>query len=358
MSNKRQDDTRKWITSMEFSLSNSYKNYIPTEALIDSVLADHNATKEEELKSSVLGKIFKTVWESTNESGLPFEVLTNMELYKKSIIDADFITAFIEALKNNVIIVPIKIVNITDLNMVTYNHSGHIINGALKTKFGIRMYVSFYLPSLDSDQINSYYNKDHIYLELDTSNAVFNSMRKDILNSFKALNLEMEQVSDSLNTLVKTNPEYHKMVYDKNKAVINLELLKQKIKKLNDDIYRLESGVLSDNLIEKNTDNFKRERVYLFNKFIQTSDALKNMYSTSKYAVPTILGESDGMDDFNDDSPIEEDYINFDEGVYIDFEQNAHHISNLTEDRLNDLLDDDLMSVESFDTLKSYKGFN
>jgi hypothetical protein len=133
------DFVKTWTNSIAHPSSKQFKGYIPTGALIDSILVDHSATKEEELKSSALGKIFKTVWESTNESGLPFEVLTNMELYKKSIIDADFISAFIEALKNNVIIVPIKIVNITDLNMVTYNHSGHIINGALKTKCGTRM---------------------------------------------------------------------------------------------------------------------------------------------------------------------------------------------------------------------------
>lgn len=316
--------------------------------------------------NSLLGKLFKLVWYTINNNGLSFEVLTNIELYKKSIINEDFITSFIKALNNNVIIVPIKIVNITNLNLTSYNHNGHAIDAAIREELGFRMYVSFFLPSLDPDQTNMYYDKDHIYLELNNGNPSYKSVRKEILDSFKDLDIEMEQVSDTLDNLVKTNPEYHKMVYDRNKATINLNLLKSKIKDLNDKIYKLESGVLPDNLIEENRDKFKRKRVKLFNAFLENTSKPKvthipigsNLYGN--YSTPPLPEYFlDDANDFNTsslESVSYEDYIDYDNGVYFDFDGNSYEIDNLNLEKLDYLLEQDLMSLESSDSIIAFRG--
>lgn len=319
--------------------------------------------------NSLLGKLFKLVWDTINNNGLPFEVLTNIELYKKSIINEDFITSFVKALNNNVIIVPIKIVNITNLNLTSYNHNGHAIDAAIRVELGFRMYVSFFLPSLDPDQTNMYYDKDHIYLELNTGNPSYKSVRKEILDSFKDLDIEMEQVSNTLDNLVKTNPEYHKMVYDRNKATINLNLLKNKIKDLNDKIYKLESGVLPDNLIEENRDKFKRKRVKLFNAFLENTSKPRvtiidpetsgsNLYGN--YSTPPLPEYFlDDADDFNTsslESVSYEDYIDYDNGVYFDFDGNSYEIDNLNLEKLDHLLEQDLMSLESSDSIIAFRG--
>lgn len=319
--------------------------------------------------NSLLGKLFKLVWDTINNNGLPFEVLTNIELYKKSIINEDFITSFVKALNNNVIIVPIKIVNITNLNLTSYNHNGHAIDAAIRVELGFRMYVSFFLPSLDPDQTNMYYDKDHIYLELNSGNPSYKSVRKEILDSFKDLDIEMEQVSDTLDNLVKTNPEYHKMVYDRNKAIINLNLLKSKIKDLNDKIYKLESGVLPDNLIEENRDKFKRKRVKLFNAFLENTSKPRvtivnpetsgsNLYGN--YSTPPFPEYFlDDADDFNTsslESASYEDYIDYDNGVYFDFDGNSYEIDNLNLEKLDYLLEQDLMSLESSDSIIAFRG--
>lgn len=316
--------------------------------------------------NSLIGKLFKIVWDTINNNGLSFEVLTNMELYKKSIINEDFITSFIKALNNNVIIVPIKIVNITNLNLTSYNHNGYAIDAAIIEELGFRMYVSFFLPSLDPDQTNMYYDEDHIYLELNSGNSSYKSIKKEILDSFKDLNIEMEQVSDTLDNLVKTNPEYHKMVYDRNKATINLNLLKNKIKDLNDKIYKLESGVLPDNLIEENRDKFKRKRVKLFNTFLENTSKSKvthipigsNLYGNySTSPLPEYL--VDDADDFNTsslESVSYEDYIDYDNGVYFDFDGNSYEIDNLNLEKLDCLLEQDLMSLESSDSIIAFRG--
>ena len=319
--------------------------------------------------NSLLGKLFKLVWDTINNNGLPFEVLTNIELYKKSIINEDFITSFVKALNNNVIIVPIKIVNITNLNLTSYNHNGHAIDAAIRVELGFRMYVSFFLPSLDPDQTNMYYDKDHIYLELNSGNPSYKSVRKEILDSFKDLDIEMEQVSDTLDNLVKTNPEYHKMVYDRNKAIINLNLLKSKINDLNDKIYKLESGVLPDNLIEENRDKFKRKRVKLFNAFLENTSKPRvtivnpetsgsNLYGN--YSTPPFPEYFlDDADDFNTsslESASYEDYIDYDNGVYFDFDGNSYEIDNLNLEKLDYLLEQDLMSLESSDSIIAFRG--
>ena len=319
--------------------------------------------------NSLLGKLFKLVWDTINNNGLPFEVLTNIELYKKSIINEDFITSFVKALNNNVIIVPIKIVNITNLNLTSYNHNGHAIDAAIRVELGFRMYVSFFLPSLDPDQTNMYYDKDHIYLELNSGNPSYKSVRKEILDSFKDLDIETEQVSNTLDNLVKTNPEYHKMVYDRNKAIINLNLLKSKINDLNDKIYKLESGVLPDNLIEENRDKFKRKRVKLFNAFLENTSKPRvtivnpetsgsNLYGN--YSTPPFPEYFlDDADDFNTsslESASYEDYIDYDNGVYFDFDGNSYEIDNLNLEKLDYLLEQDLMSLESSDSIIAFRG--
>jgi len=317
---------------------------------------------------SLLGELFKLVWYVTNTSGLPFEVLTNIELYKKSIFNEDFINSFIKALNNNVIIVPIKIVNITNLNLMAYNHSGHAIDSAIRAKLGFRMYVSFFLPSLDSDQTNMYYDKDHIYLELNSSTQNYKAARKEILDSFKDLDMEIEQVSDTLDNLVKTNPEYHKMVYDRNKAIINLDLIKSKIIDLNDKIYKLESGVLPDDLIEKNRDKFKWQRVRLFNTFLENTSKPKvttenyrtigsNLYGN--YTTPPLPEFFLNDDDFNIsslESTTYEDYIDYDNGVYFDFNGDSYDLDTITLEKLDSLLGQDLMSEESSDQIVMFRG--
>jgi hypothetical protein len=334
-----------------------------------SVNIQNIPTKKGSIKNksdnSLLGKLFKLVWDTINNNGLSFEVLTNMELYKKSIINEDFITSFIKALNNNVIIVPIKIVNITNLNLTSYNHNGYAIDAAIRNELGFRMYVSFFLPSLDPDQTNMYYDEDHIYLELNSGNPSYKYIRKEILDSFKDLDIEMEQVSDTLDNLVKTNPEYHKMVYDRNKATINLNLLKNKIKDLNDKIYKLESGVLPDNLIEENRDKFKRKRVKLFNAFLENTSKSKvthipigsNLYGN--YSTSPLQYLVDDADDFNTSllkSVSYEDYIDYDNGVYFDFDGNSYEIDNLNLEKLNCLLEQDLMSLESSDSIIAFRG--
>jgi hypothetical protein len=341
-------------------------------AAIANVNIQHIPTRKGSIKNksdgSLLGELFKLVWDVTNTSNLSFEVLTNMELYKKSIINEDFINSFIKALNNNVIIVPIKIVNITNLNLTAYNHNGYAIDAAIREKLGFRMYVSFFIPSLDPDQTNMYYDKDHIYLELNSSNPTYKAAKKEILSSFKDLDMEIEQVSDTLDNLVKTNPEYHKMVYDRNKAIINLDLLRSKIIDLNDKIYKLESKVLPDDLIDKNTDKFKWQRVRLFNTFLENTSKPKATIIhpvTSLYEnyLTSPLPEYflDDADDFNTSSleaTTYEDYIDYDNEIYFDFNGDSYAIDNLNLEKLDHLLEEDLMSLESFDSIIAFRGLN
>ena len=338
-------------------------------------------TKKDTIKNksdnSFLGKLFKLVWETTNNLGLPFEVLTNIDLYHKSIIDSDFISSFVKALQNNVIIVPIKVVNVNDLNVSTWNHNGHGIDTAIRTEFGFRMFVSIFLPSLDSDQTNMYYDKDHIYLELNQTNQLYKNTRKEILDSFKEISIKEEQTSNVLSTLTKSNPEYHKLIYERNKANISIAILKEKLKTLNNNIYKLESGVLSEDLLESNSDNFKREYSNLFKKLLKDNSSKKskedkrgfksdilNDLTTTKISVTDyfndyfnkhIITSTPEPDTFLD-APFYEDYIDYDNGVYFDFNGDSYEIENLNLENLNDLLERDLMSIESSDSIIVFRG--
>lgn len=335
-------------------------------------------TKKDTIKNksdnSLLGKLFRLVWETTNNIGLPFEVLTNIDLYHKSIIDSDFISSFVKALQNNVIIVPIKVVNVNDLNVSTWNHNGHGIDNAIRTEFGFRMFVSIFLPSLDPDQTNMYYDKDHIYLELNQTNQLYKNTRKEILDSFKEISIKEEQTSNVLSTLTKSNPEYHKLIYERNKANISIAILKEKLKTLNDNIYKLESGVLSEDLLESNSDNFKREYSNLFKKLLKDnsskkskedkrgfkSEILNDLASTKFYIsdyfnTGTTITSTPEPDTFPD-TPFYEDYIDYDNGVYFDFNGDSYEIENLDLEKLNDLLERDLMSIESSDSIIVFRG--
>ena len=364
-----------------YALMNEEKLAILKGTYDASVNIQHIPTRKDTIKTksdnSLLGKLFKLVWETTNNIGLPFEVLTNIDLYHKSIIDSDFISSFVKALQNNVIIVPIKVVNVNDLNVSTWNHNGHGIDNAIRTEFGFRMFVSIFLPSLDSDQTNMYYDKDHIYLELNQTNQLYKNARKEILDSFKEISIKEEQTSNVLSTLTKSNPEYHKLIYERNKANISIAILKEKLKTLNNNIYKLESGVLSEDLLESNSDNFKREYSNLFKKLLKDNSSKKSKEDKRGFK-SVVLNDLDTTkisitDYFNDyfnkpiitstpqpdtflDAPFYEDYIDYDNGVYFDFNGDAYEIENLDLEKLNDLLERDLMSIESSDSIIVFRG--
>jgi len=354
-----------------------------------------SSSVEETPNTSLLNDLFSLVWETTNNMGLPFEVLTNIELYQKSMIDADFITKFIHALNNNLIIVPIKIVNVNDLNLRTLSFPGYVIDSAIRDKFGFRMFVSFFLPSLDPDQTNQYYDKDHVFLELNTTSNSYKAMKKEILDRFKELDVEMEQVGNTLDKLVKSDPNYHKMIYDRNKSKINIDLLKTKIRDLDNKIYNLEKGVLPDELLKKNDDKFRRAKSNLFRKLLEGKDESKpglgdhkfpftvtdtpwgGTISTPSHNPGVVYGTTGGsfvtspLSDLLDndwtkpqtsiaqinDQGNAVDFITDDNSLYIDFQGEAHDIDTMTESMINTLFDADLISEKSWNGLMVLKGF-
>lgn len=381
----------KEVDKKYYSTSPSPREFI---AMLKSPTRRTAATKlrvpsksEETTNTSTLNELFSLVWETANNMGLPFEVLTNIDLYKKSIIDVDFISKFIHALNHNLVIVPLKIVNITNLNLSSPNFPSDVLDSAIRDKFGFRMFVSFFIPTLDSDQTNEYYDKDHVFLELNSTSPSYKAMKKEILDSFGELDVEMEQVGNTLDKLVKANPDYHKMVYDRNKSKISIDLLKTKIRDLDNKIYKLEKGVLSEDLLEKNDDSFKRAKTNLFNKLLEgsvkaspTKPSEKPGLTFRDYTTPwgtTILvaspSTSTGTESFvtttsNDvewtEPPITNseqnksfDFIDYPSNTYIDFEGDAHHIDTITELMLNTLFDADLMSEDSWNSLKQIKGY-
>jgi hypothetical protein len=349
-----------------------------------------SSSVEETPSTSLLSDLFSLVWETINNMGLPFEVLTNIEFYKTSIMDADFVTKFVHALNNNLVIVPIKIVNINDLNLRTLSFPGYVIDSAIRAKFGFRMYVTFFISSLDPEQVNQYYDKDHVFLELHSTSPSYKAMKKEILDRFNELQVEMEQVDTTLDKLVKSDPNYHKMVYDRNKSKISIDLLKTKIRDLDNKIYKLEKGVLPDHLLEKNDDKFRGAKSNLFSKILRGTNTNEPIPSiapgTGGHKFTFTIGTapwdhnsagsgtnvtSSLIDTIDNDwvepptsiaqnteqaSPY--DLINWDNNTYVDFEGFIHDIGELDESMLDNMLDDDLISIDSYESIRQAKGYS
>ncbi len=147
------------------------------------------------------------------------------------------------------------------------------------------MYGHIYLPSLNTtDNPSQWYDKDYVLLEIADNNPFYKNFKKEILDRFKELDLEIEQVGDSLAKLVKANPEYHKLVYERNKIKVRLDISKQRFKDLERKIYKFESGVISTSQIDAKDNNYKRAKLKVFSNLLFVGSKDSVIKEDKKYA--------------------------------------------------------------------------
>jgi len=228
---------------------------------------------------SPLSAIYQAVWDTINNSNeYPFKVMTNLEFYRNHIIDSDFIDKFIFNLKNNHLLVPIKIVNVTDLNAPGLNGNTYEMRMAIRgiEGYDFRLYPNYrFLSITNNNHFNiedpKFYNNDHILLEVDGLTDDWKELKKLILAKSESIEQEILGTNNKLEALKTSNPEYHKVLYDYNKAKTSLSMLQNKTSTLKKSLDDFEYQTLGGDKFLNKHNNYNDLKIDMLHKLFYSA---------------------------------------------------------------------------------------
>lgn len=238
--------------------SNSY-SWIPHKDYGYSSKGIKKSKKAQNVTKGIsIENIFKFCWECINSSKFTdFQVLSNSDYYRKNIIDGEFVKLFVNELKNNRLIIPLKIVNITNLNTYNFVRGTKELELNLRQEFNINMYCQFILPSLTTEGNNFKYDKDILVLELSQHSTEYKTFKKDTLEYLNKVLEDVDIIKNKVNAKIKSNPEYHKLVYKKNKTETSIKILENQIRTLNKQLYLMDKEFLNSYERESKDDDYE-----------------------------------------------------------------------------------------------------
>jgi len=257
----------------------------------------------------ILRNLYMFTWESINESTDKFQVMSNIPFYKKhGSFDDDFIDKFIYNIEKNIILVPLKIVNVNtnsenphviDHERVERRINSKLNENGIKFKINIVTNLQSIHFSFTQDFENDYHTKlpdcDYVILTFYNGDSdYFNDFKNDLMDhfaSYKSLYATYKNVQESI---IKGDPNYHKLINEKNKNNVILSRTEEKLKNINNEIARIETKILKDELVWDAQSDFSNEKEKCFYNIISPKTQLKSKV-TYKNTVSDVINAINSM---------------------------------------------------------------
>jgi transposase-like protein len=274
--------------------------------------------KEEATK--ILKLMFELVLKTINiEANNKFNVIENIDYYYKNhyMNNNCYLDNFINLLsEKNSIILPIKIVNVNINN--SYIEDFNILNvekriNAELLKYGFKSDLAVFTFSLKRNfQIDNYYLStlkikniqnlnDFVVLSLDSSKiSVLSEFKTIILDNFNEY-LDQTNTFNSLQeSIIKSNPKYHKLINDRKKFSDKLSRLQDAFNEVDDEIKNIEYNILNEELVSNFYNEYTNVKNNCFNNLwnsIKDDSSSQSITEESNELYPASV---DPFEDSND----------------------------------------------------------